>query len=210
MKTVNIEQKPTSFFLPADDLRAAFQCIGTEQMRLYLCGVFIDTTNRKLVALDGHQMLTIDMPDGCFVGSACLTQKGGFILSCDAADKAFKAKPSGGNLWVYGDTETGILQFVTYSTGDSECPRLGVLQFTSMGGTFPNWQRLVAKGDGGTGTMCYDPAVLARLVKAANVIAKGRAIRLTSGKTTDDPIRVEFKASDRMLGTLMPVWWDKA
>ena len=42
MKTITPTLTPTTFFLPADDLRAAFQCIGTEQTRYYLGGVLIE------------------------------------------------------------------------------------------------------------------------------------------------------------------------
>ena len=88
MKTITPTLTPTAFFLPADDLRAAFQCISATSY--YLGGVFVEADN--LVALDGHQMLTIELPDGCHVGTECFTQGmdapegAGFILSCDATD----------------------------------------------------------------------------------------------------------------------------
>ena len=72
MKTITPTPTPTTFFLPADDLRAAFQCISTGQTRRYNSGVFVEADN--LVALDGHQMLTIELPDGCHVGTECFTQ----------------------------------------------------------------------------------------------------------------------------------------
>ena len=213
MKTVTPTLTPTTFFLPADDLRAAFQCIGTEQTRNCLGGVFVEAD--KLVALDGHQMLTIELPDCCHVGTECFTQGmdaprmpgAGFILSCDAADKAFKAKASGGALWVYGDIETGILQFVINHGEGGEMSRVGVLEFTRIDGTYPEWRRVVAKGDGGTNSVCYDPAVLGKLTKAADVIGKGKGIRLTGGATQGDPIRVDFVASARLRGTLMGMRW---
>ena len=223
MKTITPALTPTTFFLPADDLRAAFQCIGTEQTRNYLCGVLIEAD--KLVALDGHQMMTIELPDGCHVGTECFTQGmdaprmpgatgtppgAGFILSCDATDKAFKAKASGGDIWVYGDIETGILQFVINHGEGGEMSRTGVLEFSVIDRTFPDWRRVVAKGDGGAASLCYGPAVMAKLIKAADVIDKGKGIRLTSGATQGDPIRVDFVASGRLRGTLMPVRWTGA
>jgi len=223
MKTITPTLTPTTFFLPADDLRAAFQCISTEQTRYYLCGVLIKAD--RLVALDGHQMLTIELPDGCHVGAECFTQGmdaprmpgatgtppgAGFILYCDATDKAFKAKASGGDLWVYGDIETGILQFVINHGNAGEMSRTGVLEFTVIDGTYPDWRRVVAKGDGGAASLCYDPAVMAKLIKAADVIEKGRGIRLTGGATPGDPIRVDFVASPRLRGTLYPMWWEEA
>jgi hypothetical protein len=223
MKTITPTPTPTTFFLPADDLRAAFQCISTEQTHYYLGGVLIEAD--KLVALDGHQMLTIELPDGCHVGTECFTQGmdaprmpgatgtpegAGFILSCDATDKAFKSKASGGDLWVYGDIETGILQFVINHGAGGEMFRTGVLEFTRIDGTYPDWRRAVAKGDGGTNSVCYNPTVLAKLIKAADVIEKGRGIRLTSGATPGDPIRVDFKGLDRLRGKLMPIRWTVA
>jgi len=221
MKTITPTLTPTTFFLPADDLRAAFQCISATSY--YLGGVLIE--DDKLVALDGHQMLTIELPDGCHVGAECFTQGmdaprmpgstgtpegAGFILSCDATDKAFKAKASGGDLWVYGDIETGILQFVINHGKGGEMYRVGVLEFTRIDGTYPEWRRVVAKGDGSAASLCYDPAVLARLVKAADVINKGKGIRLTGGATLGDPIRVDFVASPRLRGTLYSMRWTGA
>jgi len=211
MKTITPTSTPTTFFLPADDLRAAFQCISTKQTRYYLYGVLIEAD--KLVALDGHQMMTIELPDGCHVGAECFTQGmdapegAGFILSCDATDKAFKAKASGGDLWVYGDIETGILQFVINHGKGGEMYRVGVLEFTRIDGTYPEWRRVVAKGDGSAASLCYDPALLGKLIKAADVIKKGKGIRLTSGATPDDPIRVDFVASPRLRGTLYSMRW---
>ena len=217
MKTITPTPTPTTFFLPADDLRAAFQCISTEQTRYYLYGVLIEAD--RLVALDGHQMIVIDLPGGHHVGKECFTQntsgplphidRAGFILSCDATDKAFKAKASGGDLWVYGDTTTGILQFVINHGEGGEMSRVGVLEFTRIDGTYPEWRRMVAKGGGGAASLCYDPAVLGKLIKAADVIDKGRPIRLTSGATQGDPIRVDFVASARLRGTLMPMLWER-
>jgi len=85
--------------------------------------------------------------------------------------------------------------------------RVGVLEFTVIDGTYPDWRRMVAKGDGSAASLCYDPAVLARLVKAADVIDKGRGIQLTGGATPGGPIRVDFVASPRLRGTLMPTRW---
>ena len=221
MKTITPTLTPTTFFLPADDLRAAFQCISNEETRYYLGGVFVESDN--LVALDGHQMLTIELPDGCHVGTECFTQGmdvprmpgstgtpagAGFILSCDATDKAFKSGGNAGDLWVYGDIETGILQFVINHKEGCKMHRVGVLEFTRIDGAYPDWRRVVAKGDGGAASLCYDPAVLARLVKAADVIEKGKGIRLTGGE--GDPIRVDFVASPRLRGTLMPIRWTGA
>ena len=85
--------------------------------------------------------------------------------------------------------------------------RVGVLEFTRIDGTYPEWRRVVAKGDGGAASLCYDPAVLGKLIKAADVIDKGRGIRLTGGEGEGDPIRVDFVAAPRLRGALMPMRW---
>jgi hypothetical protein len=140
-------------------------------------------------------------------GSTGTPQGAGFILSCDATDKAFKSNSKVGDLWVYGDIETGILQFVINHGEGGEMSRTGVLEFTVIDGTFPDWRRVVAKGDGGAHSVCYNPTVLAKMIKAADVIEKGRAVRLTGGEDVGDPIKVEFHGLDRLRGTLMPVEW---
>ena len=88
--------------------------------------------------------------------------------------------------------------------------RTGVLEFERIDATFPDWRHVVANGDGGTSSMCYNPAVLAKLIKAADVIDKGKGIRLTGGAAQGDPILVDFVASARLRGTLMPMRWKGA
>ena len=51
-------------------------------------------------------------------------------------------------------------------------------------------------------------AAALRHLKAADVIDKGRPIRLTGGG--GDPIRVDFVASPRLRGTLLPMRWTGA
>ena len=85
--------------------------------------------------------------------------------------------------------------------------RVGVLEFTVIDGTYPDWRRVVAKGNGGAHRLCYNPAVLGKLIKAADVIDKGKDIRLTGGATPGDSIRVDFLASPRLHGTLMQIRW---
>jgi len=170
-------------------------------------------------------MLTIRLPGGHHVGAKCFTQgmgdpqmpgatgapeRAAFILSCDAADKAFKARTPGGDLWVYGDTKTGILQFVDNDGTGGAMTRVGVLEFEVIDGTFPDWRRVVAKGEGGAASLCYNPIVLAKLVKAGDVIKKGCAVQMTGGEGRGDPIRVDFAASDRLRGTLMPMRWARS
>ena len=213
MKTVTIERTPTTFFIPADDLRAVYHCVSTEQSRYYIGGAFLtaDETGTRLVGLDGNAMAVLELPEPAFVGEACMTQETGFILKTDPTDKAFKAKHSGGDLWIYGDTATGILQFVTFSgvTLGEQWPRVGVCEFEQIDGTFPPWQRVeaTAKNRAPQQHIAFDPAVLLKLTKAGDVFGK-RAIRFQPGATPGDPIRVEFASCSRLTGTLCAYRWD--
>jgi hypothetical protein len=201
---------PTTFFLPADDVRAAFQCVSDERTRYYLNGVFC--TRTELVGLDGHQMLQVALPETIHVGAECDTQPGGFLLLADHTDKAWKARTKG-DLWIYGDVSTGLLQFVDrhgkYQPGEP-CLRVGVTEFTRIDGTFPDYTRVVAKGAGECGSFSYAPAVMSKLLKAASVLSTvkgGPAVRITTGATGGDPARVDFAGLPRLRGTIMPYRW---
>ena len=193
MKTITIERRPDTFLLPADDLRAAYACASTEQTRYYLCGVCLE--HDHLIALDGHVMIVIDHQDGVHIGADCAQA----IIKCDVTDKAFKSKVSGGDLWVYGDLATGLLQFIP-GCPDGRSPRYGVCEFEVVDGTFPDWRRVAAKPGQDGGCARFDPALLNKLVKAADIIHKGKGVALWPGT---DNMAVEFEASKRLHGTLM-------
>ena len=212
MKLIKVEQTPTTFLIPADDLRAAFHCVSKEEARYNIKGVCVTQTETgvKLVSTNGHTMLVIQTPDGAFIGEKCFTQEGAFILDTDTTHKAFKAKTAMG-LWVYGDVETGILQFVDYtpSETDADFPRMGVCEFQRIDGTFPNWQCIEAKPATSENCqyVCFDPALLTQMTKAADVFEKGKGVRIMPTDTPVDPYRVEFEASSRITGTLVPKRW---
>lgn len=205
-KTITIEHKSTTFFLPADELRAVSMSMSNDETRYYLRGVFVDVADglATLVATTGHTMLVAELDATALVGSDCLTQDGGFILACDFADKAWKAKTRD-QLWVYGDVETGILQFVSYDD-TSVALRLGVLEFERIEGTFPTWRHIDAKHEAGGGHACaFDPAKLACLTKAGDVLHKGGHVVVWPGAGEGVPMAVEFLHVPQLRGTIMPV-----
>lgn len=209
MKTITIERKPTAFFLPADELRAAYQCASKEEARYYIMGAFVTQTEAgiKIVATDGRVMAAVGVPEHAFIGDDCFTQEDGFILKADVSDKAFKAK-SRGPLWVYGDIETGILQFLDfYAQDDSEHNRVGVCEFSRIDGTYPDWTRVQPKGEGGAEYVAFDPKVLTKLTKAAEVLSRNTMLRMVSGDTPEDPMLVQFSNVPQLTGTLMPIRW---
>lgn len=218
MKTLHIEKTETSFFLPAADLMAAWQSTSSEETRYYLQGVFLETdgTACRAVATDGHMALVIEMPAGAFIGAGACTQSAneysGFILSVDVAEKAFKAKAYG-DLWVYGDTDTGILQFVDTAAKEDSDPlrRVGVCEFHRIGGTFPDWRHIMPKPGTARVNACFNPDLLIRFKKSFDILGKerglkaGQAIHLACGDNEGDPIEVTGAACARAKGVLMPM-----
>ena len=200
--------KPTSFFIPADELRAAFQCAsGTDTGRYSMEGVLIDD-DCTLVATDAKILVTITPLDGSFKGSDCLRDGDcKYAMQCDSNDKAFRYKPKRGSLWVYGDIETGLLQFLVYDGQDGDLERVGVCTFSVSDRQFPNCRHLLNEAickQAGVASMVINPSLLAKLTKAADIIEKGGNIGMSTDGD-DKPILVRFGASPRMIGLIMPV-----
>lgn len=226
MKTVTLEQTPTSFFLPAADVLAVFHAVSKEETRYYLNGVFVEAMahadsleieSLRLVATDGHVLLHLDLTEtGAFMGAAVSTQAAdsartrGFILSMDVTEKALKAKlPPSADLWLYGDTETGVIQAVAKYPNDmrgDEVARYGVLEFSQIDGTFPDYTRVLPPpGADGVPSCIFDPALLVRLTKGAAMISDHRQPRvMLTQHTTGDPMTVKFSGAPRLTGVMMP------
>jgi len=220
-KTVTLTKSATTFMVPAKDILALWNGVSKEHTRYYLNGVYIECDpyagssgdGVNLVATDGHVLLKKLAPARAFVGNEVTTQETGdakgFILKLDVAEKAFKAKPVG-DLWLHGDIETGIIQFLDVS--DPEGPeegenfeRLGVCEFTRIDGTFPDWRRVLPReGAEGADFLSFNPELLTRFQKAAKVFMKTACLKLSSA-TPGDPMRVEFKGIPALVGVLMPM-----
>lgn len=203
MKTVNTTKTDTTFFIPARELLAAYCFAGNEKARYYLNGVKIDTggVGMRLVGLDGHVAGVFELPDSAYVGKDCLTQDDGFLLEVDVTEKAFKAKTIG-DLWVHGDINTGILQFVD---GDG-LARVGVCEFTRIDGTFPDWRRVMPANTEPKAYACFNPDMLLKFKKAQDMYGKGGFLRINPG-AGNDPMAVEMSLVKAFRGVLMPVRW---
>jgi len=217
MKTVSIQKTSTNFFLPATDLLAIYQGVSKEETRYYLRGVYCEKVGEayNLVSTDGHLLMKSELESGAHIGSDCFTQTtdndSGFILSVDITEKAFKAK-SNRALWVYGDKDTGVLQFIDYNTTapDEEHNRVGVCEFTMVDGNFPDYRRVMPLETHEFALACFNPALIARFQKAGDILAKARgqkamgAMSLNAGGN-DSPMLVKFSGEDRFTGVLMPM-----
>ena len=230
MKTVKIEQTPTRFFIPARDVLACYNAASTEQARYYLRGVYVEAMRHAdnaeiesiwLVATDGNIMLKSDLEEnGCaFVGADVSTQSDesartrGFILSLDVADKALKTTVKTGDAWLYGDTATGIIQVVAHDGTvpkigvTLDLPRIGIVEFEKVDGTFPEWTRLMPKAQtGGVASCMFDPALVARLAKAGSIMSgrKSAGVLLEQDEQ-GSPMRATFAGAPYLTGVLMPL-----
>ena len=216
MKLVTPTETPTTFFLPLRDVLAVWNATPTEKTRYYLNGVYVEQHDRdgiQLIATDGHILLRKTCAPEAFMGADVSMQARqfdrGFILALDTTDKACKAK-SVGEAWIYGDTETGIIQVLDVCGEVKDgYRRLGVVEFDRIDGTFPDWRRVLPKvtPGKGVGPVCCDLALLARFQSASKVFGSKPWARITSAKP-GDPMLVEFgSACEGMTGVLMPARW---
>ena len=215
-KQITIEKTDTTFFLPARDLLAVWNAVSNEETRPYLKGVFVEQNEKDgvcMVATTGHILLRATLAPMAFMGAKVSTQATshdrGFILTLDTADKALKSKALG-EVWLYGDTETGIIQAVdVVDAKKSSHARIGVVEFDRIEGTFPDWRRImptVAPGSEGV-AVSVNLALLDDFRKAAALYADRRdtlPVRITSG-ASGDPMRVEFKHAAHLTGVIMPM-----
>ena len=216
MKLVTPTETPTTFFLPMRDVLAVWNATSTDQTRQYLRGVYVEKHDRdgiQLVATDGHILLRKTCAPEAFMGADVSTQDTetdrGFILALDTTDKACKAK-SVGEAWIYGDTETGIIQVLDVCGDVKEgYLRLGVVEFVRIDGAFPDWRRFqprVTPGEG-VGPVCCDLALLAHFQRASKVFGSKPWVRITSAGN-GDPMLVEFSSTcEGMTGVLVPARW---
>ena len=224
MKTIIPTKTATSFFLPAAEILACFHAKSTEETRYYLQGVYVEAMAHAdapekesicAVATDGHVMLHCELPEVAFVGADVSTQDNessrtrGFILDFDVMEKALKAKSKSGEIWLYGDTGTGIIQVLDMhqkAEPSDEMLRAGVLEFSRVDGTYPDWSRVMPKtSKAGVQGCIFDPALLARLAKAGNLLSSHKSARVELTQTdVGDPMRVKFSGAPALTGVMMP------
>ena len=218
-KEIEINPTGTQFFIPASYYQAVNLSRSKEETRYYLNGVFIHKSESGLVlvATDGHTLLKAELPYGAFIGDDVTTDHRGLngaILNIDVTEKAFKSKTTG-ELWIYGDTSTGIAQFVDMCGHDDPAMyRLAVTEFTIIDGTFPDYTRVVPTGeetdrDGKPfekANFGFDPTFMAMFHKAHVFLSgvKSAAISLTIGDPTG-PALVNFSLCPALVGVLMPM-----
>lgn len=120
----------TTFDVPVKALRAARTHAATKDVRYYLCGVFFDLQNGRIVATDGHRMLVCEGPKMLDVPS--------FIMSNEQVDsvlKLAKGKKAPESVQV----EVNGSEFIRVHVGES------ITTQKRIDGTFPDYVRVTPK-----------------------------------------------------------------
>lgn len=216
IKSTKILNNGTQFFIPAAAYQAVNMARSKEETRYYLCGVFLHNTGSGLclVATDGHILLKYDLPAAAFVGDQVTDDQlkddtAGAILNFDVMEKAFKAKIHGDNeLWIYGDTATGIAEFVTVEHhGRAEYPRVGVTEFDIVDGSYPDYRRVIPSTfSDDAGVFAFDPDLIAIFSKARKFVSPEKRAAI-SIKPSEEfaPALIEFSQAPELIGVLMPM-----
>ena len=214
MKTIEITKTETTFFVPANHVRAVMHAKSSEATRYYLGGVYMHTVEDcvTIVATDGCMLLRMKSPQA-HVGTP-------IILDIDTKDKAFKPKlfTPNSTLWIHGDTSTGLAQFVGIAGDENtaevtNAERHGVCEFEAIDGTFPDYSKVIpTRRDPETvptGQNCFNPALLARMAAAHKIVGDHHVmLRMSeSGGSEGDPMLVEFSGVPDLLGVMMPARW---
>jgi len=118
--------------------------------------------------------------------------------------KGWRAR-TGGELWVHGDIESGILQFVDAGTDT----RVGVAEFEQAGGDYPNWRRVMPGDFSDRVAFPHDIAsdLFARFQRSFAVYGKNPPLRLRTALDSDgepgDMIEITSTVAPGLRGVLM-------
>ena len=168
-----------SIEVPTAVLKAALICASTEQMRYYLCGVYVDPKG-FLVSTDGHR---------AFVGKIDLTGVpafDGWIICRDVLKRALTGYKA----------ET--ITIAPDRVGNSLCQPID--------GTYPDWRRIVPSDLTGV-TAQFNPAYIADLGKMGDLLRGKRKGSLAAHihHNGEGPAAITFPEVDDCFAVLMPI-----
>ena len=167
--------------IPTATLKAALVCVSTEQVRYYLCGVYVDPEG-FLVSTCGHRM---------FVGKIDLSGTpafDGWIIPSDAIKRAL----------------TGYKADTITIAPD----RVGAIMCAPVDGVYPDWRRVVPNADGLTGeTAQFNPAYIADMGKIGVILRGKRRNSLDAHihHNGEGPAPITFPEIDHAFAVLMPI-----
>ena len=212
-KRITVEKTDNTFFIRAREFQAVQVAQSNDPVRYYLHGVYVHKVETTLV--DANMPVIMVATDGAILmkHESYDTQNphvgDGIIVVIDPTAKGFKAKAIG-ELWLYGDTDTGLVEFLDVLDFDESHERLGVAEFGVIDGTFPDYTRVIpceassklATGGG----FAVNPNGINRLAVGARKSAhcKDFAMMFVGG-SDGSPIRVTFSNQSELLGVIMPM-----
>jgi DNA polymerase-3 subunit beta len=170
---------PISIEVPTATLKAALICASTEQVRYYLCGVYVDPKG-FLVSTDGHR---------AFVGKIALADVpafDGWIICRDVLKRAL----------------TGYKADTITIAPD----RVGNITCQPIDGTFPDWRRIVPDELSGV-TAQFNPAYIADMGKMGDLLRGKREGSLAARihHNGEAPAAITFPDVDHCFVVLMPI-----
>jgi len=186
-----------SLYVPA--LKAALQCVAKEETRYYLNGVLVTANEAETiyVATDGHVLFACrrDREPGDRLA-------GSWIIPTDIVAKLKLPARKANNRTVF---EGAILSKAEGGALSIQCADGTAITFKPIDGCFPDWRRVVPncpdrEEDAKTHNIQFDPALLAKLWKAADIL-DGRAPNMARNGT--GPALVHF-ADENAFGIIMP------
>lgn len=170
---------PTSFSIPANDLRALIDrtkfAMSTEETRYYLNGIYIHAADKdgvkvlRAVATDGHRLALFEMPL-----PAGAEDMPGVILPRKAVAELRKLVEEAGDSIEIGLSESKIRVNFDHI----------VLTSKLIDGTFPDYQRVIPQGN--DKIVEVNPKLFSSAIDRVSTISDGksRAIKITfEGKT---------------------------
>lgn len=176
---LNQGDMPTSFSLPANDLRALIDrtkfAMSTEETRYYLNGIYIHASENqgvkvlRAVATDGHRLARFEMPL-----PAGAENMPGVILPRKAVAELRKLVEEAGDVIQVGLSESKIRFNFDHI----------VLTSKLIDGTFPDYQRVIPQGN--DKIVEVNPKAFSTAIDRVSTISDGksRAIKITfEGKT---------------------------
>lgn len=169
-------------------LRAARTHSADKDIRTYLCGVYLDTQRGKVVATDGHRMLIANARGVMFPAGAAVIIPNDLL---DAALKQFTGEYARGKSLGAVDvliTVDGAQNALTIKTPT------GNVSGQPLAGQFPEWRRVVPKGDETAPDAGYNPRAVCNYQYIADACDAIVTLRNKTKKAASShAVRVQYR-----------------
>ena len=191
------------FKIKASAYKAVALAQSKEKSRYSLCGVFVE--RQSITATNGHILLKYNLEEETGLDAVGYEP---FIMSVDTSEKGFApAKNHAGELFLFGDTETLILEFWHLNKdGEKLGKRHGVCGFEIIDGTFPDYKRVIPDHTQSEGCrhIALDAGYIQTFQKADKLLGGKGVIALTLGNSASSPILINLGDKAPIIGVQMP------